>query len=56
MFDMLKLNADFKQSFLYLVSCTKTSNMFLNACGKIISAKTLLDENMWAACMERLHL
>ena len=35
---------------------TKTSNTFLNACGKIISAETLLDENMWVACMERLHL
>ena len=35
---------------------TKTSNKFLNARGKIISAETLLDENMWVACMERLHL
>ena len=35
---------------------TKTSNKFLNACGKIISAETLLDENMSLACMERLHL
>ena len=35
---------------------TKTSNKFLNAWGKIISAETLLDENMWIACMERLHL
>ena len=35
---------------------TKTSNKFLNALGKIISAETLLDENMWVACMERLHL
>ena len=35
---------------------TKTSNKFLNACGKIISAETLLDENMFVACMERLHL
>ena len=35
---------------------TKTSNKFLNACGKIISAETLLDENMSVACMERLHL
>ena len=35
---------------------TKTSNKFLNALGKIISADTLLDENMWVACMERLHL
>ena len=35
---------------------TKTSNKFLKAWGKIISAETLLDENMWVACMERLHL
>ena len=35
---------------------TKTSNEFLNAWGKIISAETLLDENMFVACMERLHL
>ena len=35
---------------------TKTSNKFLNSWGKIISAKTLVDENMFVACMERLHL
>ena len=35
---------------------TKTSNKFLNAWGKIISAETLLDENLFVACMERLHL
>ena len=35
---------------------TKTSNKFLNAWGKIISAETLLDENTFVACMERLHL
>ena len=35
---------------------TKTSNKFLNAWGKTISAETLLDENMLVACMERLHL
>ena len=35
---------------------TKTSNTFSNAWGKIISAETLLDENMFVACMERLHL
>ena len=34
----------------------KTSNKFLNAWGNIISAETLLDKNMWDACMERLHL
>ena len=35
---------------------TKTSNKFLNAWGKILSAETLIDENMFVACMERLHL
>ena len=35
---------------------TKALSKFLNACGKIISAETLLDENMFVACMERLHL
>ena len=35
---------------------TKTSNKFLNAWGKIISAETLLDKNIWVTSMERLHL
>ena len=35
---------------------SKASNKFLNAWGKIISAETLLDEKMFVACMERLHL
>ena len=35
---------------------TKTSYKFVNAWGKIISAEALLDENMFVACMERLHL
>ena len=35
---------------------TKASNTSLNAWGKIISAETLLDENIFVACMERLHL
>ena len=35
---------------------TKALNKFLNAWGKIISAETLLDENMFVECMERLHL
>ena len=35
---------------------TKTSNKFLNFGGRIISAETLLDENMFVACIERLHL
>ena len=35
---------------------TKTSNKFLNAWGKIINAETLLDENIFVACLEKLHL
>ena len=35
---------------------TKTLNKFLNAWGKLIGAETLLDENIFVACMERLHL
>ena len=35
---------------------TKASNKFLNAWGEIRSAETLLDEKMFVACMERLHL
>ena len=35
---------------------TKALNKFLNDWGKMISAETLLDENMFVACMERLHL
>ena len=34
---------------------SKTSNKFFNAWRKMISAETLLDENMFVACMERLH-
>ena len=33
---------------------TKTSNKFLNAWRKKIRAETLLDENMFVACTERL--
>ena len=35
---------------------TKTINKFLNAWERLISTETLLDENMFVACMERLHL
>ena len=35
---------------------TKTSYKFVNALGKIISAETLLGENMFVACMERRQL
>ena len=38
------------------IRSTKTSNKFLNARGKIISAETLLDENIIVECLERLHL
>ena len=34
---------------------TKTSNKFLNAWGKIISAETLLDENMWVATFIKVN-
>ena len=33
-----------------------TSNKFLNAWGKIVSTETLLDENVFVACMEMLNL
>ena len=35
---------------------TKTSNKFLNAPGKIISAETLLDKNIFVAFLERLKI
>ena len=38
------------------IRSTKTPNKFFIAWGKIIRAETLLDENMFVACMERLHL
>ena len=41
--------------FQHFIS-TKTSNKFLNAWGKILSTQTLLDDNMFVACMEMLHL
>ena len=41
--------------FQHFIS-TKTSNKFLNAWGKILSAETLLDKSMFVACVERLHL
>ena len=37
-------------------SSSKTSYNFVNAWEKIMSAETLLNENMFDACMERLHL
>ena len=35
---------------------TKTPYKFVNAWGKLINAETLLGENIFVACMERLHL
>ena len=35
---------------------TKTLYKFVSTWGKIINAETLLGENMFVACMERLHL
>ena len=37
-------------------SSAKASYKFVNAWGKMINAETLLGENMFVACMERLHL
>ena len=37
-------------------SSATTSNKFLNAWGKIINTETLLDKNMFVACMEMLNL
>ena len=42
--------------FVIVVFPDHTHLLFLNARGKIISAVTLLDENTFVACMERLHL
>ena len=42
--------------FVIVVFPDHTHLLFLNAWGKIISAETLLDENKWVACLERLHL
>ena len=38
------------------IRSSKSSNKLLNDWGKIISTETLLDENMFVACLERLHL
>ena len=35
---------------------TKAANKLLNSWGKLISVEKLLDESMFVACMERLHL
>ena len=35
---------------------TNTTYKFVNAWGKIISAETLLGENMFVSCMERQQL
>ena len=52
---LLRLSEGNELSWFQHFRSTKTSNKFLNAWGKIISAETLLDENIWVACMERLH-
>ena len=38
------------------IRSTKSSSKLLNAWGMIISTETLLDENVFVACMERLNL
>ena len=56
MINLVRLSEEKELPRLQHFRSTKNSNKFLNAWGKIISAETLLDENMWVACMERLHL
>ena len=55
MIHLLRLSEGKELPWFQHFRSTKTSNKFLNAWGKIISAETLLDENIWVACMERLH-
>ena len=56
MIHLVRLSEGKELSRFHDFRSTKTINKFLNAWGKIISAETLLDENMFVACMERLHL
>ena len=42
--------------YVIVVFPDHTHLLFLNAWGKIISAETLLDKNMFVACIEKLHL
>ena len=56
MIHLVRLSEGKKLPRFQHIRSTKTSNKILNAWGKIISADTLLDENMWVACMDRLHL
>ena len=53
---LVRLSEEKELPLFYHFRSTKTSNNFLNAWGMIISAETLLDENIFVACMERLHL
>ena len=54
--DLIRLSEGKELPRLQHFRSTKTSKEFLNAWGKIISAETLLDENMFVACMEMLNL
>ena len=56
MIHLVRLSEGERVTRLQHFKSTKTSNKFLNAWGKIMSAETLLDENMFVACMKRLHL
>ena len=56
MIHLVRLSEGKELPTFQLFRSTKTSNKFLNAWGKIVSAETLLDENMWVACIESLHL
>ena len=53
---LVRLSEGERVTSVSALQSTKTPNKFLNSWGKIISAGTLLDENMFVACMERLHL
>ena len=56
MIHLVRLSEEKELPWFQHFKSTKTSNKFLNAWGKIISAETLLDENMFVACIERLYL
>ena len=56
MIHLFRLSEEKELPWFQHFSSAKTSKKFLNDWGKIISAETLFDENMFVACMERLHL
>ena len=56
MIHLVHLSEGERATSVSALQSTKTSNKFLNSLGKKIKAEKLLDENMFVACMERLHL